>query len=196
MRKIPELATYFRKKGLIETWKRGRSRYLGVRTFILYKRDLFDGFKGTTLDGNFSCVRGNLNLLTELREKRKDLPREFYIDQTHGGDMFYLVYCKNEVAYIHWIFKRGQYSRFFNIKNDKTVELNYNITLPQFRGHRLQTRSVNFICEDLKEQGYTSALGAIAAGNILAQKGMAGTGFKEIGKVKSYFSYVKKMKVV
>jgi len=193
--KLKELWIYVIKKGLKDTLQRLYSNYFHILTFILYKRELDDGFSGIMLDGDYRCVEGSLHLLNRERDGRKDLPREFYIDKTHGGKLFYLVYRIDKLAYIHWIFRKGEYSRFFDIQDESTVEFNYNITLPEFRGNRLQAKSMNYICEDLRKKGYKRAVGAVSVGNVLSIKGMNRTGLKEFKRVKSYFSFVKKRKV-
>jgi hypothetical protein len=195
MTKLRELYIYALKKGLKDTLHRLYSNYFHILTFILYKRDLDDGFLGIMLDGDYKCIMGNLDLLVKVRKARNDLPREFYIDQTHGGKLFYLVYFRDALAYIHWIFRKGEYSRFFDIQDETTVEFNYNTTLPKFRGSRLQAKTMNYICEDLKKKGYKRVLGAVAVTNVLSIKGMNRTGLKEFKRVKSYFSFVKKTKV-
>jgi len=195
MTKLRELYIYALKKGLKDTLQRIYSNYFHVLTFILYKRELDDGFSGIMLDQDYRCVEGSLDLLNRERKARNDLPREFYIDQTHGGKLFYLVYRKDELAYIHWIFRKREYSRFFDIQDETTVEFNYNTTLPKFRGNRLQAKAMNYICEDLRKKGYKRVLGAVAVSNVLSIKGMNRTGLKEFKRVKSYFSFVKKTKV-
>lgn len=195
MTKLRELYIYALKKGLRDTLQRIYSNYFHINTFILDKRELDDGFSGIMLDGDFRCVEGSLNVLNRERDGRKDLPREFYIDQTHGGKLFYLVYWKDELAYIHWIFRKGEYSRFFDIQDESTFEFNYNITLPKFRGNRLQAKTMNYICEDLKKKGYKRAVGAVAVGNVLSIKGKSRAGMKEFKRVKSYFSFLRKTSV-
>ncbi len=194
-RKLKELYLYILKKGFKATISRIYSNYCHIQSFILYEVNLDNDFISISLDPKFKCIEGNIELLNKIRKKRKDLPREFYVDKTHGGNLFYLVYCNNELAYIHWIFRKGEYSRFFNIQDDKTVEFNYNFTLPDFRGNRLQAKAMNYICSDLKRKGYKKALGAVASTNIISRKGMDRTAFKEFKRVNSYFSYVQKTRV-
>lgn len=195
MGKIGELVVYYKKKGLTETLKRIKYSYFQINTFILYKRELHDNFSGITIEPPFRCVEGNLLQLEKERSVRKNLPREFYIDQTHGGKMFYLVYCEDELAYIHWLFRKGEYSRFFKIVEETTVEFNYIYTLPKFRGNRLQARTMNYICENLKCKGYKKAVGAVSADNVISTKGMNKTGLKEFKRVKTYFSFTIKTAV-
>jgi hypothetical protein len=195
MRKIRELYTYASKKGLKDTLQRIYSNYFHVLTFVLYKYELDDGFSGITIDGDYQCVEGSPTLLDRERDGRKDLPREFYLDKTHEGKLFYLVYKRDELAVIYWIFKKGEYSRFFDIQDESTFEFNYNITLPEFRGNRLQARTMNYISEDLRKKGFKRALGAVSAENIFGMKAMDRTGLKEFKRAKSYFSFVRKTKV-
>jgi hypothetical protein len=195
MRTLRELYTYASKKGLKDTLQRIYSSYFHVLTFVLYKRELDDGFSGITIDGEFRCVEGSQALLEREREGRKDLPREFYLDKTHGGKRFYLVYRGDELAVIYWIFKKGEHSRFFDIQDDSTFEFNYNITLPEFRGNRLMARSMNYISEELRKKGFKRALGAVAAENIFSMKAMDRSGLREFKRAKSYFSFVRKTKI-
>ena len=195
MKKIKQLYFYIKKKGLNDTIQRIYLNYCHIQSFILYEQSLDDNFLGISLEPEFKCIKGNIDLLNKIRKNRKDLPREFYIDESHGGNFFYLVYCQKEVAYIHWIFRKGEYSRFFDIHDDKTVEFNYNFTLPKFRGNRLQAKTMNYISKELKAKGYKKTLGAVASTNILSKKGMNRTGHKEFKIVNSYFSYVKKTKI-
>jgi len=195
MNKLKELYIYTSKKGIKDTVSRIKTKYCHITPFFLFLKNLDKPYSGITLDNCFKCVQGNLELLNEMREKINNLPREFYVDKTHGGKTFYLVYHKNEIAYIHWIFKKGEYSRFFDIQDENTFEINYIIALPKFRGNRLQAKAINYTCNDLKQKGYKRVISAVSKGNILSIKGMKRAGLKEFKKVKSFYSFVKKTKV-
>lgn len=192
MNKIFELLKYYQKKGFWETLKRIKTRYFTITKFILYKRNLDEEYLGIELDPDYNVIIDDFDFLNEMRLKRNDLPREFYIDKTHGGRHFYVVLKGEEIAYIHWVLLKGDYSRFFNLKDGNTVELNYNITLPVFRGNRLMAKTINFICHDLKKKGYRTLVGAVSKGNILSHKSMHKAGFYEFNEVFSFFSLVKK----
>lgn len=194
MNKCRELYYFLNKKGIKNTLIRMGSRYFHIITFILYKRVLNDSFSGIILDPDFTCIDGDLELLNRERVAMPDLPREFYIDKTHGSNFFYVVYYKDKLAHILWVIRKGEYSRFFDIQDEATVEINYIITLPKFRGNRLQAKTINYVCEDLRKKGYKMVLCAVSVGNILSIKGLARTGLKEFERVKSYFSFVKKQK--
>lgn len=195
MRKIRELYYYVSKKGLLETLLRLRDKYFKVNTFILYERELNDDFNGIKLDSEYRCVEGTLDMLRDIRKRHESLPREFYLDQTHGGKFFYLIFSGDEVVYIHWLLRKGEYSRFFDIRDEDVIEFNYNITLPAYRGNRLQAKAMNHICEELKKKGYKRALGAVAATNTFSVKSMRRTGLTEFNRVKSRFSLVKKIQI-
>ncbi len=194
-RKLNELYLYVSKKGFKATILRIYSNYFNIKTFVLYKRELREDPANIIFEKEFKCFQSNLELLKEIRNKKDDMPREFYLDKTHRATFFYLTYYKKELACILWIFPKGEYSRFFNIQDEKAVELNYMFTLSSFRGKRLQGKTVDWVCKDLKERGYNKVLLAISSTNISARKGMELTCFREFHRIKSYFSYVKKIKI-
>jgi len=193
MNKLKELFIYFKKKGFFETIKRIRSRYFSVSRFIIYRRDLHENYEGVQLGPEYNVIIDDFILLNEIRNKRNDLPREFYVDRTHGGKHFYLVLKGKDVAYIHWVLLKGDYSRFFKLQDGASAELNYNITLPAHRGNRLMAKTINFICTDLEKKGYKVLWGAASAGNILSHKSLRKTGFYEYCKVLSIFSISRKI---
>lgn len=196
VRKIKELCLFTKKKGLKSTVERVYRNYFHIISFVLYKKELTGTCTGIALDPVFNCLQGNIDLLQRERSERDDLPREFYIDETHGATtIFYLVYFKDELAGIYWVFRKGEYSRFFSIQDESTVELNYIFTLPAFRGNRLQAKAINFICKDLKEKGYGKVVVAVSSTNILSIKGLNRSCCEEFKTVKSYFSFVSKIAV-
>jgi hypothetical protein len=193
--KFGELATYYQKKGLKETLLRIKTRYISILTFVLYCRDLREPFQNAVFDDNMKIIADDFELLDLDRQLRKDLPREFYIDKTHQGKNFYLFFFQGHLAGICWIFKKGDYSRFFKIENGTSCELNYIITLPEFRGNRLSSRFVNHICEMLEIQKFRFVFLSVSLGNVLSHKTFVSSGFKEQMRVRSFFSYVRKVTI-
>ena len=195
MNKLGELFVYYRKKGLRDTLNRVRSRYFTVLTFIHYRRDLREPFDGLLPGPDSEVVTGTPVILERERKDRQDLPREFYIDQTHNGKRFYLLYYQGQLAGICWVFTRGEYSRFFTIRQERSCELNYIITLPEFRGKKLSTRFTNYICEDLKHRRFETAVVAISGGNVSSLKTMNDSNFSKWKEVRSIFSFAPKTDV-
>lgn len=195
MSKLKEIYYYYKKKGLTETLRRSRSRFFSIITFRINMRDLSSECEGITIDPEYKVITDDLAALEKLRRNVVNLPREFYIDRTHNGKRFYLLVCGQEPAYIHWVFGKGEYSRFCKIQDDVTVELQYAYTMPGFRGKRLFAKALNYTCNDLRKKGFKRVINVVSEGNVSCHRGMEFSGLKEYTKVKSYFSYVKKVTI-
>lgn len=195
MNKLLELYTYVFKKGLKNTLIRIKSRYFSVSEFVLFSRSI-DNFICVNINNcDFEYSVGDIEQLRQYRKSNSNLPREFYIDETHGGKEFYFGFFKGELAQICWVFRKGEYSRFFEIVNDSTCELNYLVTLKKFKGNGKSSNIINFICLKLKDDKLNRVVGAVSANNILMLRGMKSIGFNEINRVKSYYSFVRKTRV-
>jgi GNAT superfamily N-acetyltransferase len=195
MSKLDELVVFYQKKGLLETLGRIKSRYLGVLTFVHYQRDLSDQIQKDWTNVDIEIIVNNLALLNKERKAQKNLPREFYIDKTHHGKSFYLLYFQGHLAGICWVFSNGEYSRFFKIEKKSSCELNYIHTLPQYRGKRLLSILVNSVCEDLKSRQLLRVVMSIAEGNPAMINAMKYTGFAEWMRVKSFCSFLIKQRI-
>jgi hypothetical protein len=192
MNKVLELYTYLRKKGAVETLNRIKSRYFSTRKFILYRRDLSQPFEGIELGPEYSVSYDDFHLLHSIRERTPGLPREFYVDKTHGGKHFYMVTKDGDAAHIVWIFLKSDYSRFFTLKSTDVAELNYIATAPKHKGCNLMARTINRVCRDLGKQGYSVLVQATSFGNYNSHMSLKRTGFYVLKEVQSRFSFVKK----
>lgn len=152
-------------------------------------------FNGRELDPEYTVIIDDLSVLDKLRKERDDLPREFYVDKTHGGKKFHLVLLDSEPVYIHWLFGKGEFSKFCDIQDEKTVELQFGYTMPKFRGKRIMAKAMNYTCQDLRLKGYKRVVNVVSEGNVNVIKGMRFTGLTPIAHVNSYFSLIKKVKV-
>lgn len=194
-KKLQEFLYYFKKKGIKDTAKRIIDRYTKILRFTLYKGNLNDDIHGPTLENKYKIITDDTEFLKKIRSERDDLPREFYIDITHNGKKFYLVTLRDEPAYIVWIFGKGEFSKFCIFSNDKTVEFAYGYTMPSFRGQKLYSKTMNYACQDLKKRGYETVVGVISNGNVNCHKAIQYTILKQYASIKSYFSFIKKVKV-
>jgi len=104
-------------------------------------------------------IKPTLEELDKLRQG-KELPREFYYDRIHGVKTCYVALHGEEIAHIYWLYFKGDDSRFL-VLGDGVVELNYNTTLPQFRGRGLMSKMQAYILRDLKSEGYRKAVGLV-----------------------------------
>lgn len=195
MQKLNELLFFYKKKGLRETAKRIFTRYGRVLKFRINAVDLTKDFKGIPLGPEYTVIKDDLNALDKIRNSREDLPREFYIDKTHKGKRFYLFLYNSEPVFIHWVFGKGEFSKFCDIQDEKTVELQYAYTLPPHRGKRVMAKALDYTCKDLKRKGYEKVVNVVSEGNVNVIRGLEFTGLTPITSVRSYFSLVRKVKV-
>lgn len=169
--------------------------YSGIRinTFYVYENDLTKELRESNLDSEFRVVKPTLEELSRLRGER-DLPREFYYDRIYSAKTCYLAFKGDELAYIHWVFFKGDYSRFLML-SDGVAELNYNTTLPGFRGQRLSAKMMAYISKDLKKMGYKKVMGVIHEFNTPSIKCIKEAGFKEIETIKTLGLLHRKLRV-
>ena len=161
-----------------------------LNKFIIYKNELGRELPDHNLGGVYRVVKPNL---VELRKAREglDLPREFYYDKIYNAKTCYLAFRGDELSYIHWVFFKGDYSRFL-ILRDGVAELNYNTTLPKFRGMSLSAKMMAYICMDLKKEGYNCVYGVIHEFNYPSIKCIEKAGFSIVKKIKSFGQINKK----
>ena len=167
--------------------------FFNVNTFVVIGFDLNNNITDYPLDSDFKVIKPTIDELNRYR-KGKNLPREFYYDQIHGIKTCYLTLCQGELAYIHWIYQKGDYNRFLKLSSD-IAELNYNTTLPKFRGRGLMGKMLVYILSDLKKHGYNQAVGVIHGKNPPALKSTIKAGFKELGRIKTYGPFNKKYSI-
>jgi len=194
-KKLQELIYYYKKKGLKDTVKRITARYTRILRFRINATELTDNFYGPELEPEYTLIIDDFSVLEKLRNDRDDLPREFYVDKTHGGRRFYLILLNFEPVYIHWLFGKNEFSKFCDIQDEKTVELQYAYTMPKFRGNRIVGKALKFSCQDLYQKGYKRVVNVVSEGNVNVIKGMKFSGLTPIAHVNSYFSFIKKVKV-
>ncbi len=161
--------------------------------FIVYSMDLTKELPENFLDPEFTVIKPTMPELDNLR-RNTDWPREFYYDQIHGISRCYLVLCGHEVAYIHWVYVKGDPSRFLNL-SEGVGELNYNTTLPKFRGRRLSAKVMLYIFHDLKEQGFVKAVGVIDSGNIASIKSAEAIPWPQAAKITTFGQFNRKIRI-
>jgi len=166
---------------------------INVNTFIVVGIDLDGELPAYNLEEGFEVIKPTIEELDKLRGG-KDLPREFYYDQIHGIKNCFIALYENEVAYIHWIYVKGDPNRFL-ILSDGVAELNYNTALPKFRGKRLQSKMLGYIFEDLRKRGFKEAVGVINEKNPPAIKGAKRAGMEEIGRIRTLGPFNRKFRV-
>jgi RimJ/RimL family protein N-acetyltransferase len=169
--------------------------YSGIRVniFFVYENDLTKELAEHNLDSDFKVIKPTLNELAKIRGGRV-LPREFYYDRIYNAKTCYLAFKGDELAYIHWVFFKGDYSRFM-ILSDRVAELNYNTTLPKFRGNWLSAKMMAYISRDLQEEGYKKVMGIIHEFNTPSIRCIKKAGFKEVGQIRALGPFHRKLRV-
>ena len=166
---------------------------LSVNNFVVYGADLKEDLPTYALGKGFSILKPTQEQLDDLRRNR-DLPREFYYDRIHGVKKCYIVMYDGDIAYIHWVYTKGNPSRFLRLR-EGTAELNYNTTMPKYRGQGLMGKMIANISRDLREQGYRQVVGVIHAENLPAVKSAEKAGWSEMARIKTLGPFNKKLTV-
>jgi GNAT superfamily N-acetyltransferase len=164
-----------------------------INTFILFGTELGIELPPYKLDPEFTVIKPTLEELNKLREG-KDLPREFYYDQIHGVKRCYLALQGDEIAYIHWLYFKGDHSRFL-VLSDGVAEFNNNIALPNFRGRGLMASMMAYILRDLQKEGYRKAVGVVHEKNPPAKESVKKAGMKELQRIKTLGPFNRRIKV-
>lgn len=155
-----------------------------INEFVLFARTLDNSVAAVHLDPEYTVVKPTHEQLDTIRKSR-ELPREFFYDQIHGVRQCYVVLHKEQPAYIHWVYVRGDPNRFLKLA-DGVAELNYNTTLPEYRGQKLMGKMMVYIMRDLKDNGFTKVVGVVNALNPPALKSMVAAGFTEVRRFKTF----------
>jgi len=111
-----------------------------------------------------------------------ELPREFFCDQTYGASKCYLALIDNRPAYIHWVFDCRHSSRFLRIQNGD-VEVNYMLTLPDYRRQGLCVNVLNQTVNNMKAEGKNRVFCVVHDRNIASIKAVKKAGFREYTQV-------------
>jgi len=159
--------------------------------YSLFKRNLFIVFgisldkaiPDCPLDPDFTVIKPTLEELRKLREG-KELPREFSYDEFHGVRRCYVALCDGDLAYIHWVYVKGDYNRFLRL-SEGVAELNYNTFLPKYRGKGLAAKMQVYILKDLQKEGFRMVVGVVHSENPPALKTALKVGFQEIGRIRT-----------
>jgi len=164
-----------------------------INTFIIFLNDLEKDIKNLDLDNEYDVIIPTMADLDNIRAG-KILPREFYYDKIHNVITCFIVLRKKEIAYIHWVYFQGDYSRFLRIQ-PKTAEINYATTLPKFRGNKLSAIMFAYTSNYLKNLGYKKAIVVANENNPAVIKTFLMAGFKEIKRVKSIGPFNRKLSI-
>jgi GNAT superfamily N-acetyltransferase len=124
--------------------------------------------------------RGTLSELARHRRRHPDLPRQFYMDYTHGCRHHYLGLVDGRVAHITWVLTAADDPLQMRLGPDD-IMLDGVYTLAEFRGRGLLATVERVILDDARRQGRRHAYTHVFHDNAASLRGMLNTGFRPIG---------------
>lgn len=154
-----------------------------VNTFLLFEKDLGRKLSEVQCDPEIRCTSPSLKELDHLRQG-KDFPREFFCDQIHNAKTCCIGFCGEEVAYVHWVYSKGEYSRFVILSED-VCEINHVATLPKFRGRKLSMMMLEYASKSLQGLGYKRIALVVHENNIAFIKNIKRLDFRETKRIRS-----------
>lgn len=164
-----------------------------VNNFIVFENKYDEKVPQFDFDPGYKVIMPTMEELEKTRTG-KELPREFYYDRIHNIKTCFLALYNDEIAYIHWVYFKGDYSRFLKI-GDNTAEINYATTLPQFRGRRLSGKMFAYATKHLQDMGYKRVIMICNENNPAVIKTFLQAGFKEIRRIKAIGPFNRKIAV-
>lgn len=126
--------------------------------------------------------------------RNSDLPREFFCDRFHKVGNCCIARLNGVLAYIHWVYFQGDFSRFLKL-GEGCAEINYVLTLPQYRGHGISAAAFCHSLQSLKELGIKNVFAVVHEENIASLKSFTKAGFVDVGSTFSFGLFNRKVAV-
>jgi GNAT superfamily N-acetyltransferase len=124
--------------------------------------------------------RGTLPDLVRYRRQLPGLPRQFYMDYTHGFARHYLGLVDGRVGHITWVATRADKPLQMRLGADD-IMLDGVYTLAEFRGRGLLSAVERVILDDAKREGRRHAYTHVSHDNAASLRGVMKTGFRPVG---------------
>jgi RimJ/RimL family protein N-acetyltransferase len=172
-----------RSKGIKQTFYWFYFGYFKTNTFYLLKRELSEEIPIVDNPQNIVVKNVPIEILKEIRESKEKMPMEFYCDLFDGAKTCFIGFVNGQPAHISWVYFQEQLSNFFKL-SEKEAELNYSITLPEFRGLSLFRLVTANIFQWLKQNNYERMFASPHSDNIASIKSLKRSGFKKYGEVR------------
>jgi GNAT superfamily N-acetyltransferase len=170
-----------RVSGLRGVLDLARSKLYWHGRFVRFHVDLEAWqIRGGQLAGGIEVRRGRLAELACHRRRTPGLPRQFYVDQTHGVHRFYVGLVSGRVGHISWVFTPPDRPPQMQL-GPGDIMLDGAYTLPEFRGRGLLSAVERAILDDAKREGQHHAYTHVADDNVASLRGVMKTGFRPVG---------------
>lgn len=185
---IKRLVFSTRTRGIWQTLFWARFGLLHLNKFILYEINLKNLGTLSNESENLRLERVPLDRLIAIRKNRKSVPLEFYADKIDGVKECYFGYFNEDVAYLHWVYRPSDRSRFFEL-SDGQIEINNYITFPHYREMGFAVSALKQAIAIHREEGLSSIFSGVHSENLPSQKCLLRAGFVAIGQIKHYGPY-------
>lgn len=164
-----------------------------INTFLVYVKEL-DGAIGEVVeDGNLKIITPSLAELDRIRQG-KELPREFYCDRIYQAKQCYVGLYRGQLAYIHWMYMKGDYSRFL-LLDEGICEINHVTTLPGFKGRKLSSKILAHALKSLGSHGCKKVAVVVHQNNVAFIKSICHLEFVERRRVVTIGPFNRKVTV-
>ncbi len=124
--------------------------------------------------------QGTLSELVRYRRQQPGLPRQFYMDYTHGFDRHYLGLVDGRIGHITWVVTTANDPLQMRL-GPEDVMLDGVYTLAEFRGRGLLSAVERVILDDAKGEGRRHAYTHVSHDNVASLRGVLKTGFRPVG---------------
>lgn len=187
MLKTQYLLSSLKARGIAGTLKEFSKSYIQANVFVVLYKNLQSPAVQARQNEKIAIKKASLYDLDQIRAS-KQLPVEFYCDKSHNFTTPFLAFVNGQVAAIHWVVTKGEYSRFLNL-GELDIELNYNIVLPQYRGERLAELLMANIIESYTNGPFKRIFGVVNAENVQQYKPMLRLGFEPVEALRHYWMH-------
>lgn len=162
-----------------------------VNTFLVFENDLRGEIPRVELDSQIRVIEPTVEEFDRLRQER-DLPREFFCDKIYEAKRCCLAFYREEIAYIHWVYSKGEYSRFL-VLSEHVCEINHVVTLPSFRGRKLSSTMLAYASKVLQGLGYKKVVVVVHQNNVAFIKNIRRLDFIETKRIKTLGPFNRKV---
>jgi len=162
--------------------------YFSINKFIVFYLNLEKPFEPSQPGPSVKISKISIDTLNLIRAGAKDLPIEFYCDETHGFTIPYVAEVDGEIAAIHWLVKPGEKSRFLEL-GAGDLEMNFNTVLPKFRDKRLAELLMAKLISSCSGGDFKRMFGVVHVSNVPQYKQMIRLGFEPVEVVTHFGMY-------
>lgn len=168
--------------GILSYFKFIYISFLRCNVFLIMNMDVTKYESNMNLEG-FSYSQ-DIEILKRFRSD-KNLPKQFYMDELKGLKRVCIVLKGNDIVHIHWVVFSGDFSRFLMISPGH-AEINYALTLPEYRNFKIFRKALCITLESLKKNNINFVFGVTHSDTIASIKVLESIGFRTCGRIRTF----------